>query len=138
MEIMIFFLKIVIMGIIGHYLLKIFDKVKKEECMLISPFYTLFSILAVTIGDTNIIWIFITGIVWGSFVNIYLKSCTKNLGTRLNPIFFGIFNILNVFLINRWLEVFFENTKWNFFGYLSLFTVIAGLASLSIALRRNI
>lgn len=138
MDIMIFFLKIIIMGFIGHILLRIFDKTNREKHTLISPFYTLFSILAVSSFESNIFLIFISGIIWGCFVNIYFKSCTKNLCTSLNPIFFGIFNILNVLFINRWLEVFFENIKWNFIEYLFIFALIAGFAGLSITFRRNI
>lgn len=139
MDLVYVFLKVVTLGFIGFFILKIFDhKSPKSSLGFFSPFYLLFSILSVVTDEESFFFILLSGLVWGYIVNLYLKTATRSLAIEVHPLMYGIFNILNVYLLTDYLDLIFKNISSNVVIVLAILITSLIFIDLSLTLRKNI
>lgn len=101
MEAMSLLIKLILYSIIGYFIIRIFKKKPHNEMCPFEPGYMVFALLSINIEIKSIIWIFILGIIWGIVVNVFISSINDKLVMNINPIYFGLLNIINVLIFEK-------------------------------------
>lgn len=139
MDIILIVLKIITIGTLDYYLSKIFDRrANKGVLGIISPFYILFGILSSVLEGESILFVFIAGIIWGYFLNLYFKTSLPKMYGDINIIYIGLLNIFNVFILNQFLDNLLFNLNPNFLIILFTLSLFLVLMDISLTMRKNI
>lgn len=131
-------LELLFAGIFGFYLFKIFLNKDTRLKTIISPFYVLFFALALSVEINNVIFLFIGGIVWGAIANTFLGAVGNDLVVEINPKWFGLLNIFDVFVLDRIFKIFIVSSKTSTIIFLFIFGVTMALLDLAVYLRSTI
>lgn len=135
MELIILFLNIVSYSIFGYILFKFF-KQKSLFWGFFSPEYALFGLLAMYSSINNIVWLYISGIMWAIIVNIFLESIDSRLKMKINYIWFGIFNIFNYYVLNNIIKFGIMEMNYQIISYVFVISSILFILCVSFSLRR--
>ncbi len=110
MDIITTFLNVLINSILGFYLFE--QKNKNQPLRIITPFYGVFSLISLYTTEINIIWLYISGIIWAYFVNVSLSSIDKSLYVKIHLPLMGLLNIINFFILNPLVQKFIKNSSF--------------------------
>lgn len=131
-------LELLFAGIFGYYLFKVFLNRDTALKTVVSPFYVLFFVLALSVEIKNVVFLFLSGIAWGVIVNTFLDVVGENLAVEINPKWFGLLNIFNVFVLERIFETFIASSKTDTIIVFFIFGISVALLDFAVYLRSTI
>lgn len=136
---MIFFtIKILFYCLFGSLLFKLIEPNKKSIIKGFSPFYGIFSLISIASDAPQFIVMVITGIFWALLLRIFFDVIDKRLSTDINPVWFGLLNIFNHYI----LEAFFDRVILSLNHSLATLIFVVGtvyfLISMSYTLRNSL
>lgn len=93
-----FILRFLIYSILGHYISRLASSKKSFFYGPISPLYGLFSLLVLS-ESSNIIVLFLSGIIWGMAIDFFAKTVDRDLSMAIRPPLYGLLNIVNFYIL---------------------------------------
>jgi len=138
MDTMTILLKVMIFSVLGFYILSLFGYKNSPFFGTISPSYGLFSILSMYTSFDNILILFISGVLWGSIIMIFMSVIHKSLKLNMSSIWFGLLNILNYYVLNSAIDKFLMTSSTNSIILLFVMGVLLVLIDISFTFRKLI
>lgn len=131
-------LKIFFYAIFGYYLFLWIEPRQRKLKGFYSLYYGLFSLVSIASDTNNVLFLVFTGIFWASIVKLFLDTVDENLSTRINPLWFGLLNLLNYFVLNRLIDFILTNSHLESKIFLFVFLSTIFLIDISLTLRKYV
>lgn len=138
METLFIILKIFLYSIVGYYIIALLEKNKNFFASFYSPFYALFSLIAITNTSNSVIWIGLSGIIWAWTLKLFLNAIDRKFVPTINWMWFGFLNLTNVFFLNGLIDKFIYSSSSNSISILLTLGLLTTLIDLSTNMRNSL
>lgn len=137
---MITIIKIIMYSIFGYYIINIYKflfnkKIKINYYGVIFPLYSIYLLSNKIFDYNNLILIYTVGIITGLLIKI-IYTLYNNQKLNINIIYFGIFNLINKYILDKFIYSFLISSTINSTFSLFIILLIPYIFDISLSMRK--
>lgn len=129
-------LKILMFSMAGWYILKLIKGYNDIFYGVIVPFYGIFGIISIYSINFRLPLIFLIGILGGGILNKIFAILDNRLKLNINVLWFGIFNLINTYLLNDLFERVIMKSSYQSLTFLFVFGLSLSCIDIALSLRK--